>query len=58
MFLGCTALDRAVDLGYTETAEVLINNGEPYLNFVSLAFITKSNNCDLHFSWSCSPISY
>ncbi len=50
MFLGYTALDLAVEEDHTETAEVLRNNGEPYLNFILLALIIKSNNCELYFS--------
>ena len=50
MFLGETALDFAVKKGHTETAEVLRNNGEPYLNFVLLALIIKTINCELYFS--------
>ncbi len=34
MFLGETALDFAVEEGHIETAEVLRNKGEPYLNFI------------------------
>ena len=50
MFLGRTALDLAHKYGNTETAEVLRNSGEHYLNFVLLALIIKSNNCELYFS--------
>ncbi len=58
MSLGETALDLAIRYGHSETEEVLRKKGEPYLNLVPLAIISKSNNCEFHFSCLGSPILY